>query len=276
MTQFARTLLCLVFSSSVFGCGETLESLTDRLPTHDDDTIQLAVLGMHQGSLETALLAALAADVSIDAGESEMAEQAATRAREVFSPASCVEAVATGPAVSLLFRDCEGPFGISGLDGGANLAFAGEGDSTAVILTSGSIDINGTSLGLNTTGLMSDNSEGERSWELQTSGAGISGRDPVSRLGQFMGRLDGDCLVLRGHWTATIGGAVYPTSFTGFTRCDNPCPSAGTMVLGEVGGSVDDDGRAMTLTFVGTETVAWVSSDRRVGTTSLKCSGDGE
>ncbi|MFU8804726.1 MAG: hypothetical protein ACNA8W_13005 [Bradymonadaceae bacterium] len=271
-TSIRIVLLSLLVSSLVFGpfgCGESLESLTDRLPAHDDDEIRLAVLGMQQGSLETALLVALAGEVSMNSGESAMASEAAAKAKDIFSPEDCVDAIATGPAVSLVFRECAGPFGIVGLDGGANLSFAGEGDSAAVILTAGSLDVNGTSLALNVSGLMSENDENVRSFELQTSGGGVADGEPITRVGQFMARLDGDCLVLNGHWTATRGGTVFPTSFTGFKRCSNPCPTAGTMVLGEAG--VDSGERALTLTFVGTQTVAWVSTDQRVGTTTLQC-----
>lgn len=269
MKKIVGICVCLFLLASA--CDDPIGDLVDQLPGHDDDEIRAAVMGMQQGSLEAALLAALTADASYGS-EAEMATAVQAQVGSVFEPSACVQSIATGDAVSLTFEECNGPYGLIGLQGAANLTFSiATDDSVGVLLTSGSIDLNGTSLAVNISGEMRDEN-GNRVYDLVTSGGGVASGQPITRTGQFRSALDDNCLVMDGGWAVTIGESVYPTTFARFTRCDGACPSDGTMVLGsvEVDG-VESDERAITLTFVGSETVAWVSTDMRGGTTSLSC-----
>lgn len=265
-------------------CSEAVDRLVDRLPDGGSEEVQAAIDGLQQGSLETALLLALTGTMEIEGSEAELAASAAAAVRDILTPSDCVlGAEVVSDTVNYALENCNGPYGLRNVTGGVNLAFVMPAGplGTSVALTSASLDLNGAPIAINVSGGMDDN-DGVREYELITAGGGVS-RDgeALTRSGSFTARIEEDCMVMQGGWLSTINTDLYPTVFTGFTRCDGPCPSSGTMVLGEAQPDVDGtgdpsneigiEGEALTMTFVGSRTIAWADSTGRTGATTMVC-----
>ncbi|MDX9721560.1 MAG: hypothetical protein RBU37_12495 [Myxococcota bacterium] len=253
---------------------DVVEKLAPGLTDAEEAEVRLALSGMQQGSLEAALLAALTADLSLLDSGSAMAEACNTNAKAVFTPATCINAIVVDKSVNFTFEQCDGPYGIFGLDGAASLAFedsaAPETNGVGASLTATTLSANSASLVLNITGVMRDQN-GTRAWEFTSTGAGSSGgADLVTRSGSYGGKVAENCLQLDGAWVSTVNEDATLSTFSAFKRCEQACPSGGTVALASAEGTEVQE-RVLTLTFSGTNRVAWVSTDGLFGTLELLC-----
>jgi len=269
MKKFAMVSLFFAYS----GCN-AVQEFFDGLEPEEEAEVQRVLISVQQGSLEAALLVALTRDVEIIDSESGMAADAGARIESVFEPETCVQSTVLADTVNLLFDGCSGPYGIQNLNGAATLAFAVSAlGSTAVSLSSADVKTNGASLALNVTGDMRDEN-GQRRWDLVTSGAGISqDLEPITRSGSFLGKLVNECLEMDGGWNSTQGEAISGVTFARLKRCQEACPHSGTVAVGslEPSENIESEGRALTLTFQGNESVGWASTDGKGGITFVDC-----
>lgn len=267
------TLLAAATGAMAGGCDEALP--LDLIPTGSNDEVSRAADSVDMATLESALLAALSGSIAFEDDETAMAAAASTAAASVLTPSTCVQSVVAGATVTYTLQGCAGPYGLADITGVVNLAFtASLLGSAAVSLTAAPLQVNGIELAVNVTGSMSTNDAGQRSYELLSTGGGTLDRGAVvTRSGEFLLRIDGDCVRLDGVWATTIGESAWGTTITGLERCDDACPTSGVVVWGgsELDVGAEPDGRAVTITFDGSDEVTWLSSEGRIGRARLAC-----
>lgn len=270
--------VALVCAGHLAACDDAKEALLDRFA--GDEGASLGVLAMHQGSLDVALLAALTVNVSLDGDEEDVIAGVEEGLENVLIPASCVQSVRTGSSLTLTFDGCSTRYGVQGVRGVANLNISDVTLGNAGFnFSAAGLELNGYTLVIGLLGSFSD-TDGVRTWDLATAGGGVTAdREAVTRGGAITARTDDACLLLRGGFNVSVAENLFVSLFNDFTRCDNPCPSAGTMLLGETEVEIEEfefdlslDGDVLTMTFVGSEQVAWVNREGRAGVVTLTCS----
>src|SRR5262249_8177269 len=97
------------------------------------------------------------------------------------------------------------------------------------------------------------------------SGTGPLG-NMITRTGNYTVGWDtaAGCLSLDGSWMTTVGARTWTTAVTSFRRCQNQCPSSGT---------IDYHGgfcAHVTLTFNGSAVAQWTTTNAS-GTVNLLC-----
>ena len=257
-------------------CDEAKDALLDQVGANDERAA-LAVSSMQEGSLDTAILVALTQGLTIEDDTAVMLGAVEAIARDVFTPASCLQTLVAQDTLTMTLDRCDAPFGVRAVRGALALRLPQSSLGNVLFSLSGAgLEINGRTLVVNLTGSFEDGEDG-RFWQLVTAGGGVSeARDPITRGGAFLAKVADDCVVMDGAWTLTVSETVYTLLFRSFQRCDNPCPTSGSVVFGEgefelADGEIAADLGAITVTFVGSETVAWVDSERRGGVTTLTC-----
>lgn len=280
----ALTALSLVAVLGAVACDEALDAAIDAVATENEEA-QNAVDSMQQGSLEAALLAALMDPVTIGADIPAMIAEAEGALATTFTPADCATSEVIGDTVNVVFQDCNGPYGLDGITGGANLSLNNATDTeTQLNLGGAGLQVNGATIGLGVTGSATTNGDGQRTYDLITAGTGLT-RDstPVGRAGNFTITVDGECLVMQGAWTFTIQTDVRAATFNNFKRCATTCPDSGSMVWAGAEATSDDlanETTGLALTFVsGGDTVSWVDRDAaeggvNAGVTRLTCAAE--
>ncbi len=279
----ALSALALTAAFGTAACDEVLDAALDTVATENEEA-QNAVDSMQQGSLEAALLAAIMDPVVISADIPTMIAEAEGALATTFTPADCTTSEVIGDTVNVVFQDCDGPFGLDGITGGANLSLNNATDTeTQLNLGGAGLTVNGATIGLGVTGSATTNGDGLRTYDLITAGTGVT-RDtppkPVGRAGNFTVVVEGECLVMQGAWTFTIQTDVRAATFNNFKRCATTCPDSGSMIWAGAEATSDDlanETTGLALTFVsGGDTVSWVDRDAaeggvNAGVTRLTC-----
>jgi hypothetical protein len=268
----ALSALSLIAALGTAACDEALDAALDTVATENEEA-QNAVDSMQQGSLEAAVLASIMDPVMISADIPAMIAEAEAALATTFTPADCVTSTVAADTMNVVFQDCNGPYGLDGITGGANLSLntATEAE-TQLNLAGAGLQVNGATIGLGVTGSATTNGDGNRAYDLITAGTGLT-RDntPVGRAGNFTMTVEGECLVMQGAWTFTIQTDVRAATFNNFKRCDTTCPDSGSMAW--AGGEATSEDLAsavggLALTFVGGgNTVSWVQRNAGGGTT---------
>jgi hypothetical protein len=274
----SQLLVLLAFALvPMMACDEALDAAVDAV-SEDNPEAENAVDAMQQGSLETALLAALVDPVDLTTDIAGLVAAAEAASATTFTPAGCVNALIAADNVGFTFDNCAGPYGLTGISGVATLTFT---DTTAGVVSlrfaGAGLQINGATLGIGLQGsATTDTTSSLRTYTLTTAGAGAT-RDgvPVTRAGNFTAAVDTGCLVMQGAWTLTIQTAAKVASFRNFKRCSDACPDSGSLVWAGAELTADDiagGAEGLALTFrSGSSTVAWVDGDAKAGITQLDC-----
>jgi len=269
--SFVVLALCL---APLLACEETLDAAVDAVSA-DNPEAERAVDAMHQGSLETALLAAIMDPVALGPNIEAMWVEAEAALDDTFSPPGCVGTTFVGESLIFGFNNCAGPYGLSAITGVAKLTFL---DSTAGVVgvrfSAAGLQVNGATIGIGLEGSATVGST--RTYTLTTGGAGATREGtPVTRAGNFTANVEGECLVMQGVWTLTIQTAAKVASFRDFKRCSNACPDSGSLVWAGAELTADDiagGAEGLALTFVdGRDSVTWVDGDAKAGITQLEC-----
>lgn len=267
----ARLALLLPFALPLAACDEVL----DQIPQEENEEAARAADSTDLGSLEAALLAAATKDVVLGDDADAMAAESVDAAAGIFTPDTCIQAVAAGNTVTWTLDNCSGPYGLAKVSGVANLVWSiPAADSVGVSMTAANLKVNDATLAVNVTGEIRNGPSNSREYTLSSTGGGVTKNNlAVTRTGSFGMKATGSCITLDGNWTTTVGESLWVTAITGFQRCEDACPKAGTVVW--TGGDAADEGasegRAVTITFDGSDKAAWATASGRVGRARLAC-----
>lgn len=272
----SRPLVLTALSLTLLsGCGEVLDKIgNDESDAFAQDGVDSVALTQ----AEAALVAAVVDGIPLADGDTAaMAAHAQSVAETTFTPADCVQAVATQSTVTYTFDTCEGPGDLMGLTGVVSTTFSVPGsESVTVSMTSSDLGVDGVFGTVNVTGTYSGAGDLPL-LALQTSGAATTADgDLLGRLGTYTATLDGDCLELDGEWTTSVNDAVFFLTAVGDYRdCAGACPETGTLSYAELEDVSDMEGsptgEVIVVSYAGDDTVLYVGFDGTPGSLALEC-----
>lgn len=263
--------------SALAGC-ELAEEINDKLGSDETTFAEDAIAAVEITRVEAAMVAAVVDGIPLtDQDTAAMATAAAAAAATTFTPADCVEAVATGSSVTYTFDACAGPRGLDGVSGVASATFSVPGiESVTVSLTSSDLAAGDAVGTLNTTGTYSLEGDGPL-LALTTSGVSqASSGDVLGRVGGYTAIFDADCIDLDGQWTTTVNDETFwTTGVQGYHACAGECPASGQ--IGHANVENPDDmadpfeGSGIVVTLSGEGTAPFVDSEGNPGIVVLEC-----
>lgn len=255
-------VLCAVLA--LVGCGRFSD-----LPADDGgDELEMATSEAALLSEQTVLDAEAPQGQCTALSPEALAQRAAMKAAERFSPSSCVTATANGPAVTYVLTNCTGKYGWIRGSGTFTTTFA---NSNAGVL---SFTVRGTGLGERGATFDVDASATcARSGDARvfTVASTIDATGPRGRTVKHTGAYSvtltpsTECVAVAGTWTNRFGPYQRTTSVQGFERCAGACPKAGGEVV-----ILTARETSTTVSFDGTNQASWTAG-RRSGTVDLQC-----
>jgi hypothetical protein len=186
-------------------------------------------------------------------------------------PSSCRTIEQTGNAITVTYNDCTGPRGLLHVSGTLVLTVQVKTDgSIQVHGASGNLTVNDFHLVMNVDALYSTNGT-THSLDVTTSGESVGPRGAeLDHVGDYTVTWDSAtlCRSLDGSWateaTLADGTTGSRSTVVDVTRCVGSCPT-GTIVR------TFRTGVTLTITFDGSSTATWETSNGRSGTKLLPC-----
>jgi len=188
----------------------------------------------------------------------------AASATTYYSPASCVTAISTGPTATLKLNSCNGPVGLTELNGTVTATFNTGGSGPQFTLTSSDLEISGVPYTLNATGIISD-SNNTRTVTLNSMSVRSNASTTRSWQGTISWTKGNPCLTVNGTGTQLLNNTTYATTMNGYERCSGQCPTAGTLT------SSGPNGGTATITFNNSATPGFTDSNGTNGAISISC-----
>ena len=227
-----------------------------------------------QTSVEGALLASSVeqTDLSAATTDEQVATAAAAQTKTRYSN-SCLTTTQAGNTVTYVMVDCTGPYGLVHVTGTLVVKYSAQAGGVIKLEASGSgIKVNKATVEVKSTGLYTKVNGVEKIVvDTQSSGTGPRGHSGV-RVGHYTATRDSDdCRTLNGTWSTAWDGAraTSSTTATALQQCADKCPVAG--------GTVQHTGvlgRTVTLTFDGSASADWSSTNGKSGTVTLQCTAN--
>ncbi|MBS2032202.1 MAG: hypothetical protein JST54_30160 [Deltaproteobacteria bacterium] len=188
----------------------------------------------------------------------------AASAANYYSPSSCVTATANGAVATLKFNGCNGPVGLTELDGTLVATYSSSSAGPQFVLTSNGLTISGVPYDVNATGVISRNGN-TRVVTLDSTSVRSSSTATRTWKGTVAWTKGNPCLTVNGTGTQTLNGSAYATTLNGYQRCSGQCPTAGTLT------SSGPNGGVATLTFNNSATPGFTDSNGANGAISISC-----
>lgn len=260
-----KLVLLALCSSSLVACmnkGDevSIESaLDDQESTGAEGDIMVS-------NLDGAELAGL-----LPATDEQIALKIATNIRPRFQPADCVTATQNGNEVTVTYNDCTGPRGLIHVSGQLVLTVHANADGTiGVHGTSGDLTANDAHLKVDVDATYSVTGTSHM-LDVQTHGSAVGPRGfELDHVGDYTKTWDSStqCGSLDGSWatdaTLADGTSLHRSTNVDVSKCLGACPS-GTIAR------TFKNGVTLTITFDGTSTAQWSTTNGKSGTRTLPC-----
>ena len=223
---------------------------------------------------EGALLVAIA-ESSEPAGKTsrlqtaeQMADTAAARVDEFFTPAGCATATVSQASVAYVLDGCSGPYGLASMGGSVNASFTTGLGGTVIILSAQGLGASGATFDIASVATIEQVDATTRSITVMTEGEATGPRGvTLAREGDYTVTWTASCRTLAGEWMTTVSGLTWTTTVTDLERCGaTTCPTAG--------GSIEHTGpagRTITVSFDGSDSAGWSASTGEAGDVTLTC-----
>ncbi len=259
--SFRRVVLVVAGLAALFSCGPTEEV------SNAEDGDESASVTSSESALTSELSDEVTAPVSTT--PEALAQAAATRVGSHLTPASCFTKSVAGATVTYTMNDCTGPWGLVHLTGTITAVYSrATTGGVGVVITGTGVKVNNATLDLNSAVVASE-VNGVRVANVTTEAKGTGGRGlALTRKGAYVAKYDptNECITLDGTWTTTTGLRSASTAIANYTRCKSACPAAGGTLV-HTGVRTNQ----VTVTYDGTSTAAWASTNGRAGTLTLMC-----
>ncbi|MHB8875220.1 MAG: hypothetical protein ACYC8T_16155 [Myxococcaceae bacterium] len=197
-----------------------------------------------------------------------LAQRAADRAAQRFSPSSCVSAVAQGAIVTYQLSGCSGRFGAAEVSGTMVVTFSQEADGLHVTASGTGLQARRATFDLQVTGVC-QRAGALRNWTVTSvaDGTGFRGA-ALSHRGAYQVVVDREnrCAEVDGTWTNSRARASRTVTISDLSRCAGQCPAAGGTVQVQ-----RFNGETVLVEFDGSSTANWSDSSGNVGSRSLRC-----
>jgi hypothetical protein len=198
----------------------------------------------------------------------DMAARVAARIPAYFSPASCVSASSAGAVATVVLNQCNGPLGARNISGTFTATYGQSNGGFTLGVQATGVNINGR------TGQWQVNGTATRSaasWTLaaMSSGTltGLAGNS-VNRNAQVtINWVPGSgCISADSQGSVVVNGTTYASRLSGYQRCTNACPTAGTL-------SLDGPNQDVSVTFDGSSSPTVTSTNGNSAELNLACGG---
>lgn len=259
MNLLCKSLPVLALGAlAVFGCGGTANNNDDSLAADSTDTAdQVSALSS---------LSSEGVDPSTGPTHAAAAQAAATAVTAKLS-SGCVTTHVVGNQVTYTMNNCTGPYGLVSVTGALTATYTVQGTGTAatltIVLSGTAIKINGASLNVNSTAVISGPTT-NRTAVVNSNTTAVSARgNSITHAGNYTAGWDGVCLSMTGNFQTRAGLFNFMTQVDSYKRCLNHCPTQGTITF-------TGNAHTTTLTFNGTASAS-IMIDGRSGNLSLFC-----
>ncbi|MBN8233219.1 hypothetical protein JYK02_37465 [Corallococcus macrosporus] len=200
------------------------------------------------------------APVDVNAAAARLAANASSS----FTPAGCATATATDATVNYTFNDCTAQVTLQQISGNVQVVLADNQGQLSVNATSSNLTINGAPYNLSMQVASSPPNGDQRKVTITSNSYSPDRFDTRSSQSTVTWVSGSGCFTLDEQSKSTRGDRSSNTTVTGYQRCANQCPSAGTVT------STTSEG-TFTTTFDGSNTIKVTSPGDDTETYSLDC-----
>ncbi|WP_375754475.1 hypothetical protein [Corallococcus exercitus] len=192
------------------------------------------------------------------------AAQLAANASSTFTPAGCATATASGATVNYTLDNCAAQVALQQISGDVQVVLADNQGQLSINATSSNLTINGAPYNLSMQ-VASSSPEGDQRKVTITSNSYSPDRfDSRSSESTITWVSGSGCFTLDGQSRSTRGDRNATTTVSGYQRCANQCPSAGTVTTQTSEGTFSSS-------FNGSNTLEVTSPGDDTQTYSLDC-----
>jgi hypothetical protein len=254
-----------LFSSSLLGCMNKDDTVSVESAL-DDNESTAAEGEIMASSMDGAEMAGL-----LPATSDQVAAKIVSNIGPRFQPAGCATATSQGATVTVTYNDCTGPRGLIHVSGQLVLVVNVDANGTITVHgTSGDLSANDAHLKVDVDATYTVSGTSHM-LDVQTNGSAVGPRGfELDHVGDYTKTWDTgtQCGGLDGSWatdaTLVDGTNLHRSTTVDVTKCLGSCPN----------GTIErtfKNGVTLTITFDGTSTAKWSTTNGKSGTRTLPC-----
>ncbi|GMT98551.1 hypothetical protein KH5H1_26700 [Corallococcus caeni] len=200
------------------------------------------------------------APVDVNAAAAQLAANASSN----FTPAGCATATASGATVNYTFNNCAAPVVLQQISGNVQLVLADNQGQLSMNATSSNLSINGAPFNLSMQITGSPPNGNQRQVTIASNSFSPDRFDTRSSQSTVTWVAGSGCFTLDSQSTGTRNGLSSSTTVSGYQRCANQCPSAGSVTTQTSSGT-------FTSSFNGSSTITVTGPNGNTQSYSLGC-----
>jgi hypothetical protein len=185
---------------------------------------------------------------------------------EYFSPPGCASSELADATVTVSMSSCEGPFGLSVIDGTLIAEFStNDEDDLAIDLSSEDLLVDDVATTIEASGVYSRDEDGTKRVSFMSNRAFSRGDDTVVRnvMGDITWSAGSQCVTVDASGELTKAAETFSVDVADFQQCVGSCPTQGDItVTGE---------NDVTASFDGSDTLSYQREDGTNGEIALEC-----
>lgn len=201
---------------------------------------------------------------SLPADPNAAAAQLAASANNTFTPAGCATATATGATVNYTFNNCSAPVALQQISGNVQVVLADNQGQLSATANSNNLTINGEPFNLSMQITGAPPNGNQRTVTVTSNSFSPNRFDSRKSQSTITWVTGSGCITLDSQSTSTRGGLSATSNVAGFQRCDQQCPTAGTVTVQSSEGT-------FTSTFNGSNELKVTAPNGNVKTYPLNC-----
>ena len=255
-------LACLIPLGLLAGCGGVGAN------GGDSGSVSAALDSNDQTANESALMLATTSGTEGATSANDAAVKAGAGAKTFWQPAGCVTATQVNNVVTYTLNDCTGPYGLVHVTGSVAVTYGADASGIHADAVANNLMVNGATMSIDSHADYTVNGSAKK-LVVSTNGSGTGAfGNAITRAGSYTLTWDDAsmCGTLDGQWSTKINNDTWSTGVAGYAQCKYHCPSSGTLT--HTGGISK---LTVTVTFDGTATAKWATSNGRSGTFGLLC-----
>ncbi|RKH10222.1 hypothetical protein D7X74_27900 [Corallococcus sp. CA047B] len=169
----------------------------------------------------------LQAPVDVNAAAARLAASASS----IFTPAGCASATSSGAMVNYALNNCTAKIGLDQLSGNVQLVLSDNQGQLAIAATSTDLSINGAPYNLSMQIAGAPPEAGQRKVTITSTSFSPERFDTRSSESTVTWVEGSGCFTLNSQSRSTRNNFSATSTVSGYQRCDNQCPSAGTVTV---------------------------------------------
>ncbi|MGE6763394.1 hypothetical protein ACQKGO_35620 [Corallococcus interemptor] len=159
------------------------------------------------------------------------ATQLAASARDTFTPAGCATATATGATVNYTFDNCSAPVSLQDISGNVQVVLSDNQGQLAANATSNGLTINGEPYNLSLQVAGTPPNGNQRVVTITSNSYSPNRLDSRTTQSTVKWEAGSGCITVDGQSTSTRGNLSATSTVSNYQRCDQQCPTAGTVTV---------------------------------------------